>query len=240
MKIQDLRNYGAAFSSAEGAWPPEVKARMRRRSRDVIMRNLKGFQKLRFFFIFMKWRRQASRLDISDLRARGMSDDAFLSQQLEYLAMFATLVELFGKERSVAIMKEVMDEAAYEPLMMCLPDPEHVRQLEYTPLAIFRDYIEAMAEASVMANCNEMRVIDLEGDEGAFELNVTWCIWLELAQRMGIPEGCQPNCYADDLVFPKYFDALGMRYGRTQTLACGGSCCDFRFASKGSDEPPRG
>ena len=229
MKIQDLRNYGAAFSAAEAAWPPEVKARLRRRSQAVVMRKLSVFQKLRFLGAFLRWRRRASRLDLSDLRARGMRDEAFLSQQLEYLAMFATLAELFDAQSAVAIMKEVMDEAAYEPMMMCLPEPAQVRQLEDPPLAVFRDYIDAMAKASVKAGCNEMRVIDLEDAPGAFELNVTWCVWLELAERMGLPEACQPNCYADDLVFPEYFDALGVRYSRTQTLACGGSCCDFRF-----------
>ena len=232
MRIEELRNYGAAFSAAEAAWPREVKARMRKRSKEAILRNLRGLQKLRFLLAVLKWRRRAARLDLSDLRERGMNDEGFLTQQLEYLAVFAALVELFDAERAVAIMKEVMDAAAYEPMMMCLPDPERVRQLEGAPIAIFRDYIEAMARASVEAGCNEMRVLDLDDGGGAFELNVTWCVWLELARRLGIPEGCQPNCYADDLVFPEYFDALGIRYARTQTLACGGSCCDFRFSSQ--------
>ena len=30
-------------------------------------------------------------------------------------------------------------------------------------------------------------------------------------------------------VFRDYFKDLGIEYKRTQTLACGGTCCDFRF-----------
>jgi hypothetical protein len=84
-----------------------------------------------------------------------------------------------------------------------------------------------MARASVAGGCNQMAVED-DGND-AFQMNVTWCVWLELAERMGIPDGCKPNCYADDLVFPEYFGDLGIDYSRTQTLACGGDCCDFRF-----------
>jgi len=38
--VTGLRNYGVAFSEAEGAWPPEVKARMRSQGKRVVMRHL--------------------------------------------------------------------------------------------------------------------------------------------------------------------------------------------------------
>ncbi|QDG53434.1 hypothetical protein FIV42_22615 [Persicimonas caeni] len=230
MEIEDLRNYGAAFSEAEGSWPDDVKARMQSDAKAVIMRHLSGWQKVRLMWHFIKARRQAAKLDLSDLRERGMTDEAFLDQQLEYLAMFSALAQLFDAERAVVIMKEVMDESAREPLLHCLPEPEHVRQVDAEPFDVFRDYNDAMAKSSVEAGCNMMAVED-DGDD-AFQLNVTWCVWLELAERMGVPEACKPNCYADDLVFPEYFDALGIRYSRSQTLACGGTCCDFRFERK--------
>lgn len=236
MKITDLRNYGAAFSQAEATWPPEVKKRMRKAGKGVVMRHVRGLDKLRFAWLFFRAKRRAAHLDLSDLREQGMTDQAFLSQQLEYLAMFSALAELFDSERAVAIMKEVMDEAAHEPLLMCLPDPSNVRAVGDDALSVFHDYIGAMAQASVKAGCNQMEVVDEEGRD-AFVLNVTWCVWLELAERMGVPEGCQPNCYSDDLVFPEYFADLGVRYTRTQTLACGGSCCDFGFARGEPDQP---
>ena len=84
-----------------------------------------------------------------------------------------------------------------------------------------------MPPACAAGGCHEMAVT--EDNERAFQFDVSWCVWLELARAMGIPEACIPNCHADDLVFPDYFGALGIRYQRTQTLASGGSCCDFRF-----------
>jgi hypothetical protein len=227
MKVSDLRHFGAAFSAAEAAWPDDVKERMQRRSKAVIMGHLSAWQKARLMWHFLKARRRASKLDLSDLRERGMTDAGFLEQQLEYLAMFSALAEVLDAERAVSIMKDVMDEAAREPMLLCLPKHENVRELDDAPIDVFRDYIDAMAKSSVEAGCNKMAVEDR--GESAFELNVKWCVWLELAERMGVPEGCRPNCYADDLVFPEYFDELGIRYTRTQTLACGGDCCDFHF-----------
>ena len=227
MNKTELRNYGAAFSEAEGAWPDEVKEQMFEQGKAVIMGHLSGWQKVRLIWHLLLARRRAAKLDLSDLRESGMTDEAFLDQQLEYLAMFSALTEIFDGERAVSIMEEVMDKTAREPMLLCLPEADNVRELDESPHDVFRDYIGAMAEASVAAGCNQMDVVD-DGDD-AFQMNVTWCVWLELAERMGIPEGCIPNCYADDLVFPEYFEQLGIEYSRTQTLACGGDCCDFRF-----------
>ena len=238
MKTEDLRNYGAAFSEAEGAWPEEVKRRMRRRGRSIVMSHLGLWQKLVFFFYFVGAKIRAWRLDLTDLREQGMTDEAFLAQQLEYLATFSALAEVVESERAVEIMKKVMDETAREPLMLCLPKADNVRAIDEDNLSIFRDFIGEMAQASGCAGCNEMNVEDESPD--AFQMNVTWCVWLELAQRMDVPEGCRPNCYADDLVFPEYFDELGIEYSRSQTLARGGNCCDFRFERTAGDQESSG
>jgi hypothetical protein len=92
------------------------------------------------------------------------------------------------------------------------------------------EYMRAMPDASEAGGSHRMEIVEDSGD--AFQFDVSWCVWLELARAAGVPEACIPNCHADQLVFPEYFDALGIRYERTQTLACGGTCCDFRFERK--------
>lgn len=227
MRVDQLRGYGAAFSEAEAAWPADVKQRMRKRGNAVIMANLGPLQKIRFALAFLRARRRARRLDLSDLHAKGMTDEVFLDQQLEYIAAFAALEGLLGVGRAVEIMQAVMDETAREPLLLCLPKPDNVRRVGDDPLAVFRDYLRVVPESAARAGCNT--IVVAEDDARAFQFNVTWCVWLELATRMGVSDACRPNCYADDLVFPDYFAALGIAYRRTQTLACGGTCCDFRF-----------
>ncbi len=231
MRFDELHNYGAAFSDAESSWPSDVKARMKRRAMDVMLSHIPWSRRLSFLIKMGAARRRARKLDLSDLRARGMTNASFLRQQLEYLAAYAALVEVFGAERALEIMLEVMDASSREPLLLCLPKPEQV-QAAGAPIDVMREYFRASPDAARQAACHESELV--EEEDGTFELRVHWCVWLELAERMELPEACQPNCYSDDLVFPEYFDALGISYERTQTLACGGTCCDFRFQPKES------
>ena len=129
MQVSELRNYGVAFSDSESMWPEEVKRRMRRVGNSVIMGSLGPLQKLRFVLAFFSARRRARQLDLSDLREKGMTNDAFLDQQLEYVAAFSALAHVLDTERAVEVMKDVMDATAREPLLLCLPEPEDVAQV---------------------------------------------------------------------------------------------------------------
>jgi hypothetical protein len=95
------------------------------------------------------------------------------------------------------------------------------------PLAALGKSLLSMPEPARNAGCHEITVVD--GGEDVKGFDISWCVWLELARLMGVPEACAPNCYADDLAYPEYFAALGIRYRRTGTLAKGQRCCDFRF-----------
>ena len=226
MNVASLRNYGVAFSDAESHWPKELKAHMARRARTVIFGQLRPVEIGRFLLAFLKAKWRARGVDLSLIRAKGMNNEAFLAQQIEYLTVFSALAEVLGTNRAVEVMKRVMDATAREALLLCMPDPAEVRGLG-DPMEVFREYLRAGPEASCKAGCLDMRIG--EDRAGVFQFEITWCVWLELARVLGVPEGCLPNCYADDLVFPDYFRSMGIRYHRSQTLACGGSMCDFRF-----------
>jgi len=225
MKVSDLRGYNVAFSDAEAAWSPEVKKTLNRKGKAVVMRHLSFAQKCRFVFAFMRAKTQARRLDLSAVRARGLNNEAFIAQQIEYVSLFKALVAVLDRDRAVAICKEIMDETA-EALLLCLPEVDAVRSLG-DPMEVFRDYLRVFPDAAHRGGCHGMTIA--EDQANAFQFNVEWCVWLELAKALGEPDACIPNCYADDLVFPDYFESLGIQYKRTKTLACGGNCCDFRF-----------
>lgn len=226
MRVGDLRNYGIAASDAESLWPREVKERMARGARGVIMAHLKPMQRLRFLIAMVKARRKARSIDLSDLRARGMTNERFLAQQTEYLVAFTALAQVLGTQEAVSVMNAVMRETAREPMLLCLPPLEDVKRFP-DAMEVFREYMRAMVEATPKAGCQAMTVA--EDGPDAFQFDVTWCVWLELARKFGVPDACKCNCYADDLVFPDYFEELGIRYRRTGTLAYGQNRCDFRF-----------
>jgi len=229
MEIERLRNYGVAFSDAEAAWPPALKKKMRKRGQALVFGSLGVMQGLRFAWHFFKAKRRAKTLDLQDLRAKGMNNAAFLAQQIEYLCVFSALLPLLGKEGAIRLLKRVMDETAREALLLCLPEAGEVQRAG-EPFEVFRAYLRAVPGASCKAGCFDAAIV--EDSAQAFQFNVNWCVWLELARKMGVPEACLPNCYADELVFPDYFKALGIEYKRSGTLAEGKNCCDFRFEKR--------
>lgn len=231
MQVSDLRFYGRPFSEAEASWPPDVRARMQRGAKRVIQEHLGFWGSLRFGWHFLRARGKAKRIDLSPFRERGLDNETFIKTQLDYLAFFTALTKVVGSERAVEVAKAVMDRTAREALLLCLPEQERVRECG-EPFAVIKDYLRAMPDAACAGGCHRMEIAE-DGDD-AFQFNVTWCVWLELARAMDVPEACIPNCYSDDLVFPEYFDALGIHYHRTQTLAMGGSHCDFRFEKRKS------
>ena len=95
------------------------------------------------------------------------------------------------------------------------------------PFEVFRNFFTSYPNAAKKAGCHDIRVS--ENTEQVLQFDVQWCVWLELAKKMNVPEACLPNCYADDLAYPDYFSALGIKYSRTGTLAKGCQTCDFRF-----------
>lgn len=226
MKVEDLRFYGRPFSEAEGSWPADVRERMQKNAKRLVAKRLGFVDTIRFGMRFAAARRRARQIDLKPFRDRGLDNEQFIQTQLDYLAFFVALTEVTDNERAIELAKEVMDVTSREPLLLCLPEPEHVREVGQ-PFDVFREYFRAMPAAGCAGGCHQIDIA--EDNEDAFQFDVTWCVWLELARAMGVPEACIPNCYSDDLVFPEYFAALGIRYRRTQTLAMGGCKCDFRF-----------
>ncbi len=117
MKIEEFKGYGVAMSDFEGGWDPEFKAKIKKVSKKIVFGHLAPMQKIRMFYWFIKELNRSKRIDLSDLRARGMKNQAFLDQQLEYLAMFSAVKKVVGVESALSIMCEVMDATAAEALL---------------------------------------------------------------------------------------------------------------------------
>lgn len=224
-RVSELRGYGVAVSDLEALWPPSLKKKMKRDGLAAVMARLGLIERLRFFWAFLAAKKRANKLDLSEIRSRGMSNESFLDQQREFLAMYAALVEVAGRERAMEINRALMDATAREPMLLVLPDPDEVRAAG-DPFVVMRDYLRPMPEAGRKAGCQD---ITLREGEEEFGFDVTRCVWLELARQMGVPEATLGACYSDEIAFPEYFRSLGMSYSRTGTLAGGAKCCDFRF-----------
>ena len=226
MKIEELRNYGKAFSDAESSWPDEVKREMNRIGMKIVFGSLNFIEKVRFAFAFARERRRMSRIDLSDIRAKGMNNESFIKTQIEIAALYSALSQTIGKDRTQESMNQIMEATAPKALGLCMPLPEEFNTFDDT-LQAFKAYFVPVPEASRQAGCNIIEIA--EDTEDSFQYEMTYCVWYEIAKKLGVPDACLSNCYSDDLFFPDYYDAIGLEYSQTNTIARGGDRCDYRL-----------
>ncbi len=226
MEIEKTNGYGIAISDLEGNWDEAFKAKLKKTSQKIIFNHLSFFEKIKLISLFSKERKKTTQLELSDLRQKGMTNDLFIKQQLEYIAMFSALAKLCGLEKAKQIIFEVMEKTSVEAFSKS--SPEHDAIINYgNSFEFFRKYMQPLPLACSKAGCLDMKLT--ENTENSFQFEIYWCVWLELAKRMNIPEACIPNCYADDHAYPDYFKQYGIQYSRKGTLATGHQCCDMRF-----------
>lgn len=226
MKVEELKSYGLAISDLEGNWSPEFRKKITKTSQKIIMSNLSFVQKFKLLRIFIKEKRRSAKIDLSDIKAKGLTNETFLNQQLVYLAMFSALSIVIDTKKTLEIMNKVMDATAGEAMLQNTPTIDDIKSFGNN-FETFKKYFAPLPEASKKAGCHELKIT--ENNEKVFQIEITYCAWLELAKKMNIPEACLPNCYADDYSYPEYYKQLGIKYSRTGTLAQGCKCCDLRF-----------
>jgi hypothetical protein len=231
MKINELRGYGVASSDAEADWPKEIKQKLKRESTKVVLSNLTFTQKIKFAIYFSKEKKRSKTIDLTTIHKRGMTNKVFINQQLEYLSLYSALKITVGTDKAKEIAFKIMDATAAEAMLYSLPTPEDIRKVG-EPFDVCKELFTIMPETAAKAGCHEIITYDDHNKTIGFDIH--WCVWLELAKLMDVPEACIPNCYADELAYPKYFAELGLKYKRTGTLANGGNLCDFRFEKMGN------
>lgn len=62
-----------------------------------------------------------------------------------------------------------------------------------------------------------------------FDVTIRKCLWHRTCAENDCPELCRLFCEADNVT---YGGLRKIGFSRTQTLGCGGSCCDFHFFRK--------
>ncbi len=226
MEIEKTKGYGIALSDLEGNWDKDFKKKLKKTAQDVIFDHLNFRQKLKLGYYYFRLIKRAQKLDLSDIYSRGMTNDSFLHQQLEYLVIYSALTCVLDQEKAQQIMFKVMEETAVEAFFKSSPEEDDIKSYGDS-FEFFRKYTAPLPVACCKAGCLDMELT--VNEKNCFQYDIKWCVWLELANKMGVPEACIPNCYADDYAYPDYFKKYGIKYSRKGTLAKGAKSCDLRF-----------
>ncbi len=84
-----------------------------------------------------------------------------------------------------------------------------------------------------------MKKIDVEQINGDhFRFKILKCIQNDISKAFEIDEMAEVGCDHDCFAYPLIEDRVNTVFRRPETLAKGGSCCDFNFYRKGAE--PKG
>jgi hypothetical protein len=224
--VKGLKNYGKSWIAAMNSMPEETKKEIRKRSMGVIRGRLTFFEMMKFGIRFFREKARMSKIDLTEAKRRGLTDERFIASQIEFAAIYSALSKTVGGEKALETLYAVI-EATASPLFAALfPGESDFVELD-DPWDAYKNYMMATMKADEADGCHVAEIV--EDSDHAFQMDVTFCAWFETAKTLGVQEACLANCYGDDVVLPDALKPFGIQFKRTGTLAGGEDRCDFRF-----------
>ena len=226
-KVEDLKNYGKPLSDVNLS--SEGKKHAKRITSTVVAELRRELGLIGIIRLMLKSRRETNRgkaQDWSSLNERGMTDRRFLNVLITQTAAGKALADIAGKDNASNILRRSFDQAV-DVTAPLYPSPEDFKSCG-DGFGAFRKYMKQEFLAHVNACLQELDIA--EDSPRAFAVNVRYCVWYEVAKKLGDPSLCYyESCYWDEVYFPKALAELGGRFKRTGSLATGAPVCDFRF-----------
>lgn len=153
-----------------------------------------------------------------------------LNQLLPMIALYEKAVEITGSREAALAFVEKWAFIETEKMMRCVQP--------FMKLGLYR-LVPSMCEWMLDRMFGEAAGFKYRRvpDAPKFAVDMLHCPYLETGKKYGCPELTQFSCRADDVTYGKMHPRL--IWARTQTLAGGGTCCDFRLyvERKGETRP---
>lgn len=226
-KVQDLKDYGKALSDI--MLESENKKQKKRVTRIILAEVRRGLGLLNMMKLMLKLRVEINRgktQDWSSLSEHGMTNQRFLDLLITQMAAMKALADMVGKEKASNISRRILDRTS-DVTATIYPSAEDFKACG-DGFGAFRKYLKEQYVANANAGLHELEIV--EDSPRAIAVNVKYCVWCEVAKKLGDPSLCYfASCYGDEVYFPKALAELGGRFTRTGTLATGAPMCDFRF-----------
>lgn len=136
--------------------------------------------------------------------------------------IYRLLEKRVGRDRALDITRELVIQAGTVFLASVVPT---LSKADYRRLS--EDQRRDTFGAALDAIPNSTATITEMGDE-SFGFDVTACEFQKLVRQLGLPELGALFCAVDHHFFQLHYPEV--RFERNQTIAEGGSACDFRFS----------
>lgn len=226
MQVQDLKNYMKSGCELTSSSSKEPEKRTSKAARKIVSKHPGFLGMLRLMFHFAKERRRMLKQDLSSLHEKGMTNERFITKEIERLAFISALSRIFGKEKALQISNEIVKVVAPDVFLHVFPSREDYMKFD-DPFDAFREYILAMVEADEKTGFRLGRIAENTND--AIQTDVTYCAFYEIAKLLSMEEACLLHCYAHDAGLEGGSEASEVAFKMTGNLVEGASRCDLRF-----------
>ncbi len=228
-KVRELPNYGVHIRG----FPPEISKPLNK----LIWKNLRSHFGIweSVTILFQTWLSGRKILKKYPETTKMLNDYGAQARKEfpMFAGMFLVVADKFGNRRQAydTVIKPLMQDLA----VISMPVLYEVDKLEKfeDPYVAFKEYNVGLLGSDPLFPIDEF--VD-NGDH--FRFRVQSCIQNNLAIGFGVDElgevGCDHDCFA----YPLIEDRVNTVFRRPQTLAKGGTCCDFNFYRKGTE--PKG
>jgi hypothetical protein len=236
MKVENLKNYGKDIISIQKDSKLPFKKKLLIIKPVIsfflaLVKEMKPAGFIRFIKLYKQEKRKALQLDWTHIEEKGILKedlDAVISKEV----MAKILVDCIGFEKASKLRNRLSDKIACHVLGHVFATPEEYLECgngDFLPP--FKQYYLALASAMDKAGQEKSEVA--EDTRDCFQLNITYCVYYEVANTLGYPELCYySTCYGDEVFFPEFCAKAGFKFERTGTLATGNPVCDMRFVRK--------
>ncbi|MCM1230861.1 MAG: L-2-amino-thiazoline-4-carboxylic acid hydrolase [Ruminococcus flavefaciens] len=158
---------------------------------------------------------------IEQTKGKSKSQMKTLTQTImPVIAMYQSLAEFVSeKEAALHIVRKYMIDVVAADKNKSMTNMEKVPGFFY----IYRKIFLKVMRTSDLWNSTQ------KCGKKCYDVTITKCLWHEACIENGCPELCQLFCDVDDVT---YGGLNKIKFSRTQSLGCGGDCCDFHFSKK--------
>jgi len=226
MEVKNIKYYGKPFTvtmieNNAKTWLISTPAMI------LLMMRRVGFVKsVKILIDWQKTKKELEYIDFSTLDINGENRDKFIEQRLQQTAIFMAMQKHIGLKETIELHHVFMDKVGMK-----------IQKLYNPPVEAFKDatdhfkayskFIIAEFKAKKEVGLHDYEIV--EQTEDILRINVNYCAFCKIPEMCGMKEACEPGCYSDEVFFPNYLRPLGIAFERTQTLARGGTSCDFKF-----------
>lgn len=226
MEIKELKNYGKSLLEMMGSVPQDLIKESSELSFKIIEKIL-GDARMKLFSSSLETEKnRMMEKNLSGLSEKGLNNEDFIGQQIEWAASFSAISKITDMKQAGRLFKEI-SETTYPKLFYSMYPPIEDLKKFNDPFDTFKEWFLVLMNSSRKIGAFDYDVVENKKD--AFQVNCTWCAWHEIHKLLGLENACLPYCHVDDVFFPDYCRQIGVRFKRKNTLARGGTCCDYRF-----------